>query len=77
MNGLAPVGRLIILFGLILVIVGLFLTYGPKIPCLGKLPGDIHIKKENFRFYFPIVTCIIISIILTLIFYIIGKFRSH
>lgn len=77
MNGLAPVGRLIILFGIILVIVGLFLTYGPKIPYLGKLPGDIHIKKENFRFYFPIATCIIISIILTLIFYIVGKFRSH
>ena len=77
MNGLAPVGRLIILFGIILVIVGLFLTYGPKIPYLGKLPGDIHIKKENFRFYFPIATCIIISVILTLIFHIIGKFRSH
>ena len=77
MDSLAPVGRLIILFGIILVIVGLFLTYGPKIPYIGKLPGDIHIKKENFRFYFPIVTSITISIILTLILYIVGKFRSR
>jgi hypothetical protein len=62
------IGKLLILWGLILVLVGLLLTVMPKIPFLGRLPGDILIKKENFQFYFPIVTCIVISLILTLLF---------
>ena len=66
-------GKILIALGIVLVIVGLALTYGPKIPWLGKLPGDISIKKDNFSFYFPITTSIIISIILTIIFSIFRK----
>ncbi|HCE65969.1 MAG TPA: DUF2905 domain-containing protein [Geobacter sp.] len=54
--------------GLLLVAIGLLLTFAPKLPTwLGRLPGDISIKRENFSFHFPIVTCLIISAILSLI----------
>ena len=68
MLGLGPLGKLLILLGVFIVLVGLLLVIGDKIPWIGKLPGDIVIKKEKFSFYFPITTCIIISIILTLLF---------
>lgn len=60
--------RLFIIIGIIFLIVGLFLLLLGKIPQIGRLPGDIYIKKENFTFYFPIVTSIILSIILTILF---------
>jgi hypothetical protein len=65
---LGGLGRILIIFGVILVGIGLILTLGDKIPWIGKLPGDIYIKRERFSFYFPIVTCIIISLLLTLFF---------
>ena len=68
-------GKVLIIIGTLLILVGLVLYYFDKIPFLGKLPGDILIKKKNFTFYFPVVTSIIISIILTLIFYLISKFK--
>jgi hypothetical protein len=67
------IGKTLIILGIVLVVLGLFLNFSGKIPFLGKLPGDIYIKKDNFSFYFPITTCIIISIILSLIF---GIFRK-
>lgn len=66
-------GKFLILAGIILVILGLAVTYGPKIPWIGRLPGDILIKRDNFTFYFPLVTSIIISIIISLILYIFRK----
>jgi len=60
-------GKIIIIFGIILVIVGVVLLFSSKIPLIGKLPGDILIKRDGFTFYFPIATSIIISIILTII----------
>jgi hypothetical protein len=65
---LGSFGKTLIIFGIILVGIGLILTLGDKIPWIGKLPGDIYIKRERFSFYFPIVTCIIISLLLTLLF---------
>jgi len=67
-------GKILILFGILLVVLGVIFSFFGKIPYLGKLPGDIYIKKENFTFYFPLATCILISIILSLIFYLISKF---
>ncbi len=67
MFGLQQIGKVLIIFGLVLVVLGGFILLGDKIPFLGKLPGDIHVKKNNFQFYFPLATCIIISIILTII----------
>ena len=66
---MSDLARMLIVFGVILVVVGLALLLVPKIPWLGRLPGDIVIKRENFSFYFPLGTCILISIILSLIFW--------
>ncbi len=67
--------KAIILIGVVLIVVGLVLLLFQKTPFPGKLPGDILIKKDNFTFYFPLATSIIISIIISLILYLIGKFR--
>ena len=67
------IGKTLIIFGVILIGVGLFLVFFQKIPFLGKLPGDICIQKKNFTFYFPLATSVILSIIISLAFYIIGK----
>lgn len=66
---MSDLARMLIVFGVILVVVGLALLLVPKIPGLGKLPGDIVVKRESFTFYFPLGTCILISIILSLIFW--------
>ncbi|MDD3552976.1 MAG: DUF2905 domain-containing protein [Deltaproteobacteria bacterium] len=63
-------GRTLVIIGLILVVLGLILVYLPKIPFLGRLPGDIYIKRDGFVFYFPVTTSILVSLLLTLIFYI-------
>ena len=68
-------GRMLIIVGIIIIVVGVVLMYGNKIPFIGKLPGDIYIKKKNFTFYFPLATSILISLLLTLIFYIIRKIK--
>lgn len=67
-NSLNAYGRLLIISGLLLIIVGILLKWGGKIPWLGRLPGDILIRRGNFTFYIPLATCIILSIILSLIF---------
>jgi len=68
MFGLGALGKLLILFGVLIVVIGLLLLVGEKIPWVGRLPGDIIIKRERFTFYFPIATSILISVILTLLF---------
>jgi hypothetical protein len=69
----SELGRFLIVIGAILVFVGVVVRLSPKIPWLGRLPGDIVLKRENFSFYFPLGTCILISIILTLILYLFRK----
>lgn len=59
-------GRLIITLGIIITVVGIIITFGSKIG-LGRLPGDIFLKKGNVTFYFPILTSIMVSILLTII----------
>lgn len=66
---MSDLARFFIIIGVLLVVVGLALLLLPKIPGLGRLPGDIVIKRENFTFYFPLGTSILISIILSLIFW--------
>jgi hypothetical protein len=66
-------GKTLIIFGIVLVGVGLLLTFFNKIPFLGKLPGDILIQKKNFTFYFPLATSIVASIILSLAFWIFSR----
>jgi hypothetical protein len=66
---LQPFVRLFIIAGIILLVIGILLLFSDKIPFLGKLPGDLYIKKKNFTFYFPLATSILLSILLSLIFY--------
>jgi len=61
-------GKLFVILGIVMIIIGVGFMFGDKIPYIGKLPGDISIKRENFSFYFPITTSIIISVILTILF---------
>jgi hypothetical protein len=68
MLGLGPLGKLLILLGVFIILIGILLVIGEKIPWIGRLPGDIIIRKKNFTFYFPVVTSILISILLTLLF---------
>jgi hypothetical protein len=70
-----PIAKLLIIGGCILVIIGLLWQVGGRFLPLGRLPGDIAVEKENVRFYFPIVTCIIISVVLSAIFYIFRMFK--
>jgi hypothetical protein len=69
----SDLARFLILLGVILVVLGLALLLLPKIPGLGRLPGDIIIKRENFSFYFPLGTCILVSLILSLIFWLMRR----
>lgn len=61
------VGKMLIFLGLFLLLLGLFFLYGAKIKFFGSLPGDIKIKKDNFTLYFPLTTCILLSILLTIL----------
>jgi len=65
-------GKYLIIFGAIIIIIGLLITIFPRIGFLGKLPGDIVIKRDNFTFYFPIVTSIVISIVLTALIWLVN-----
>lgn len=66
---MAAFGKTLIIIGIAIVVIGFFVAYGPRIPYLGKLPGDIHIKRDNFTFYFPLGTSIIISVVVSLVLY--------
>ena len=65
--------KTLIFFGFVLIGIGLVITMAGKIPGLGKLPGDIYIRKGNFTFYFPLMTSIVLSLILTVITFIFRK----
>ena len=60
-------GKLLIIVGAFILIIGLAIAFGPRIPFLGRLPGDITIDRGNVHFYFPIVTGLVLSVVLTLI----------
>lgn len=67
MNEISGFGKFLIFFGLIIILLGILFMLFPKLPFIGRLPGDIYIKKDNFTFYFPLATSILLSILLTLI----------
>ena len=73
MNEFGSYGKVLIITGIILIIAGALFLFVNKIPFLGRLPGDIAVQKKNFSFYFPLTTCIIISIILSLIMWLLGR----
>ena len=70
-------GKILLGVGAVIIVIALLMIFGQHIPFFGKLPGDIFIKKDNFSFYFPIVTFLIISIILTVIINLILYFMNR
>lgn len=80
MPDLGGLGRILILIGGSIVVVGLLLALASKLPglgdglgWLGKLPGDIYIKRDNFTFYFPLATSVLISLVVSLLFYLLSR----
>jgi thiosulfate reductase cytochrome b subunit len=67
------IGRILILAGIVLIITGLVFSLSAKLPWIGRLPGDIYIKKENVRFYFPLTTSILLSVLISLILFLTGR----
>jgi hypothetical protein len=67
------IGKLLIIAGIFILILGIIFLLGDKIPFIGRLPGDIIIKKKNFTFYFPLVTSIILGLIISLILFLLKK----
>ena len=63
------------ILGALLAVVGLLLLGGFRLPWLGHLPGDIAIRRDGFSFYFPLMSCLVISALLSAIFWLIGRFR--
>jgi hypothetical protein len=66
-------GKLLIVFGVVLAFVGGLLMLAGKVSFLGRLPGDIVVRRENWSFYFPVTTCIVISVLLTLLVRFFGR----
>jgi len=64
----------LIIVGLLIAVIGLVWMLSPSIPWLGRLPGDIVIERENFRFYFPVTTCVMLSLLLTGIVWVVRQF---
>ena len=72
----ADFGWMLLVLGLVIAGVGLVWILAPSIPWLGRLPGDIRIERENFRFYFPLVTCLLLSLLLSLVVWLIRLLRG-
>ena len=66
-------GKVMFVFGIVIAVIGLLLWAGGGKGWLGKLPGDINYSRDNFSFHFPIVTCLIVSVVLTLILWLLRK----
>jgi hypothetical protein len=66
-------GKLLIVAGVLLVALGIVVMFRPNIPWLGHLPGDIVIERRNTRIYFPVVTCLIVSVVMSLVMWLFRK----
>jgi hypothetical protein len=69
------VAKGLILLGAVLIAAGLIFMFFQKIPFLGRLPGDILVKRENLTFFFPLTTSIIVSLLISALLYLVGKLR--
>ena len=69
----SDVGKILVAFGLLIVLAGVVLLLVGRVPWIGRLPGDIHIQRGNFTFYFPLATSLLLSVVLTLLLYFVGR----
>ena len=72
-DGIQHIGKMLLLIGIIVAAIGGLVIIAGRISWIGRLPGDILIQKKNFTFYFPLATSILISIVLTLLFWLLGR----
>ena len=72
-SGVYDIGKTLIVLGLVIAVAGLLLVFVGRVPWLGRLPGDIHIQRGNWSFYFPLATSIVVSVLLTLLFWLFGR----
>ena len=72
---LQPLGRALLLLGVVFAGLGVILLFGPRVPWLGRLPGDIAIQRDGFSFYFPLTSCLLASALISLILWAAGRFR--
>jgi hypothetical protein len=75
MDSLEPVGRTLLLIGVVVAVVGLVLLLAPRIPFIGRLPGDIRFERDGVVVFIPLGTMLVVSLILTLVLNIIGRNR--
>jgi hypothetical protein len=69
----SEIGKLLIVVGVLIAVVGVAVVLAGRLPWIGRLPGDIHVQRGNFTFYFPLATSILVSLVLTLIFWLFGR----
>jgi hypothetical protein len=70
---MTDVGKLLIGLGLLIAGLGVVLVLAGRLPWIGRLPGDIHVQRGNWTFYFPLATSLLVSLVLTLVFWLIGR----
>jgi hypothetical protein len=70
---MSELGKTLIVLGGILVLIGILLSVGGKVPWLGRLPGDILVQRDRFSFYFPLTTSLLVSVVLSLLFYLLRR----
>jgi hypothetical protein len=66
---MSEIGRALIVLGVVVVAIGLVMTLADRVPWLGHLPGDLYLKREHFSLYFPLATCVLISLVISLVLY--------
>lgn len=70
-----PLGRTLVVAGLVLAALGLLLHYGPSVPLLGKLPGDLRIERPGVRIYLPLTSCLILSVVISGVLWLLSRLR--
>jgi hypothetical protein len=70
---MAELGRVLVVLGIVIAVVGVVLVLFGRVPWVGRLPGDIHVQRGNWTFYFPLGTSILLSLLLTLVLWLIGR----
>ena len=75
MDAFQPFGRLLIIAGVVLLVVGTVLTLGPRIPWLGNLPGDIKIERDNVTIFIPLGTMLVVSLVLSVVLSLLNRSR--
>jgi hypothetical protein len=72
-GGIQQIGKILLVIGIVIAAFGGLLIISGRIPWLGRLPGDIYIQRKNYAFYFPLATSLLISLLLTILFWLFGR----